>query len=172
MQLTPRTLTLTLGACLAGGLVLGVAGAIGPAVSASSAAPEPTATVANFPQAELGDSEISFPSPTPSPSERPAAVSLPPSPNTSWSPSPVNSPATLGDPNRFTSPAATAPATPTRLRAAPPSAPAPATPGIRAATAAHAPWRRPRVPLANIRPHPGSAPTARTTPARLRAPPP
>jgi hypothetical protein len=112
MQLTPRTLTLALGACLAGGLVLGVASVIGPAVSASSAAPEPTATVANFPQTELGDTEISFPSPTSSPSERPAAASLPPSPNTGWSPSPVNSPATLGDPNRFSSPAATATATP------------------------------------------------------------
>ena len=63
-------------------------------------------------------------------------------------------------------------ATPARLRGAPPSAPAPATPGTRAATAAHAQWRRPRVPLANIRPHPGSAATAPATPTRLWGAPP
>ena len=63
MQLTPRTLVMAVGACLAGGLVLGVAGAVGSGVAASAAQTEPSPPTTS-PKEDLGDSEVTFPSPS------------------------------------------------------------------------------------------------------------
>lgn len=92
MQLTPRTLTMALGACLAGGLVVGAAAAIGPAVSASSAPPEPAPSSQTVSPADLGDADVSFPSPTTS--SRPTSAAPPPAPSPSavWPGSTVSSP--------------------------------------------------------------------------------
>ena len=63
MQLTPRTLVMAVGACLAGGLVLGMAGAVGSGVAASAALTEPSPPTTSL-EENLGDSEITFPSPS------------------------------------------------------------------------------------------------------------
>ena len=77
MQLTPRTLVMAVGACLTGGLVLGVAGAVGSGVAASAAQTEPTPP-ATSPEEDLGDSEITFPSPSQTkPAATPSATVIP-----------------------------------------------------------------------------------------------
>ena len=88
MQLTPRTLTLALGACLAGGLVLGVASVIGSGVAAGAAQPE-TSPTATPPVVALGDAEITFPSPQVPPiSSDPGPVASP----SHTTPSPLKAP--------------------------------------------------------------------------------
>ena len=61
MHLTPRTLAMALVACVAGGLVLGIAGMVSPTSAAtppasSLATPASSATVA-----DLGDTQVNYP---------------------------------------------------------------------------------------------------------------
>lgn len=63
MQLTPRTLAMAVGACLAGGIVLGVAGVIGSSVAAGAHQLEASPTTTS-PAGALGDSAITFPAPS------------------------------------------------------------------------------------------------------------
>lgn len=61
MQLTPRTLGIALGACLAGGLVLGVASSVGTVISARPTAPDASGTMRSSSATDLGDREVSYP---------------------------------------------------------------------------------------------------------------
>ena len=73
MQLTPRTLAMALGACMAGGLVLGVAGMVSPSLAATGtpvAAVDPHEGQAST---VLGDAQVSFPEISASPEASMAA---------------------------------------------------------------------------------------------------
>ena len=112
MQLTPRTLTMALGACLAGGLVLGVAAAFGPALSGSSASPERAPSSLALSPAELGDVQVSFPSPTTNSSPTLGAPAAAPSRSAGWPASAVASPSKPDHEDAVSSPPADASATP------------------------------------------------------------
>jgi hypothetical protein len=72
MQLTPRTLGMVLGACLAGGLVLGIATVVSPPIEAGTPTPQSTAPTTGFSAADLGDAQVSFPDATTGPGSPPA----------------------------------------------------------------------------------------------------
>lgn len=82
MQLTPRTLVMAIGACLAGGLVLGAVATFAPSLGSANRTPG----ASNYDEAELGDSQVSFPMPTATP---PPAVVVPSAMSTSESLTPV-----------------------------------------------------------------------------------
>jgi|GEM_PF-3056462 len=132
MQLTPRTLSMALGACLAGGLILGVMAVISPTVGATSPGPEAPGAASAYSQADLGDVQISFPTPEmnvatsmpiPTPSAtspsipRPAATTIgasarpSPAPTATPNTSSVTTAANSGD---IAKPSGTQPAAPTR----------------------------------------------------------
>ncbi len=64
MQLTPRTLGIALGACMAGGLVVGIAMAIGPSVGTNDARQDAAGSSAAYSKAELGDAQVTYPTPS------------------------------------------------------------------------------------------------------------
>lgn len=66
MQLTPRSLVLILGACMAAGLVLGIATVVRPGSGASATTPDPSSSAPGYSPADLGDASITYP-PPPSP---------------------------------------------------------------------------------------------------------
>lgn len=168
MQLTPRTLTLALGACLGGGLVLGTAAAVSPAVGASSASPGPTASTTNYSPAELGDAEVSFPSPTTSASPRSAAPSQLPSRTDGHSASPVTSTekSTIEVPVPTPTVDATATPLPTSAARAPRPTAVPAqTPSPKPRPARTTP--DPGNPVSSSRPHVQQGAVTRSTPEPL-----
>lgn len=73
MQLTPRTLAFAIGACLLGGVVLGAATTVMPSLGSATT----TSRASLGDQAALGDSKVTFPLPTPTPTE---IASLPSTP--------------------------------------------------------------------------------------------
>ena len=73
MQLTPRTLGMALGACLAGGLVLGIAGTLSPSIAVAGAPAQPTNSASTYSAAELGDAQSTFASDSPTSSPSPSA---------------------------------------------------------------------------------------------------
>ncbi|MDO8731934.1 MAG: hypothetical protein Q7L55_05090 [Actinomycetota bacterium] len=64
MQLTPRTLGMALGACLAGGLVVGAATVISPSIGVINPTPEAAALSPAYSEAELGDIQVTYPTPS------------------------------------------------------------------------------------------------------------
>lgn len=117
MQLTPRTLTMALGACMAGGLVLGVAGMVSPSLAATSAPAGVVDSDEDHASAELGDAQVSFPetsaSPKPSLAAPVVAAVHPVEPQTVASVSPSAIP-------RVTTPSSSDPPLPAATRAATP----------------------------------------------------
>lgn len=86
MQLTPRTLGMALGACLAGGLVVGVATVFSSSVGSTDPGQDSAASSPAYSEAELGDVQVTFPTPTmsldaptsaPNPSLAPPSSPLP-----------------------------------------------------------------------------------------------
>ena len=61
MHLTPRTLAKALIACIAGGLVLGIAGLGSPTSAATPPAPSLATPEANSTVADLGDAQVALP---------------------------------------------------------------------------------------------------------------
>lgn len=124
MQLTPRTLGMALGACLAGGLVVGFVTVISPSVGVSDPSPEAAAASPAYSEAELGDVQVTFPTPsmrvatptsaaTPPDAEpsAPLSTTAPTSASTPPSPAPKATPtaAHTSTPTRSTPPPAQAP---------------------------------------------------------------
>ena len=66
MQLTPRTLGMALGACLAGGLVLGIAGTLSASIAVASAPTQPASSPSSYSAAVLGDAQSTFTGTSPS----------------------------------------------------------------------------------------------------------
>ena len=64
MQLTPRTLGMALGGCLAGGLVVGVATVISPSIGITQPTPEAGSSLPAYSEAELGDMQVTYPTPS------------------------------------------------------------------------------------------------------------
>ena len=121
MQLTPRTLAMALGACMAGGLVLGVAGMVSPSLAATNA--PATAGESNEARVSegLGDAQVSFPDTSTSPK---ASVAAPPidvvhsvEPQAVVSIGPSAEPSSSApSPTHLSAPAATTAATPRATR--------------------------------------------------------
>ncbi len=65
MHLRPRTLAMALVACIAGGLVLGVASMVSPTSAASPPTPSLATPEANSTVADLGDAQVTYPLSTP-----------------------------------------------------------------------------------------------------------
>lgn len=166
MQLTPRTLSMALGACLAGGLVVGAAMVIGPGVGVTDPSPEAAASSPAYSEAELGDVQVTFPTPSmrvatpssagtpldarpsaPLSTTAPTSASTPPSPTpkATPAPSPVSNDASSRD---RTKPTAAHTSTPTRPT--PPSARSPRPKAIAPAARRSAPhplhgWKPPHL---------------------------
>ena len=61
MHLTPRTLAMALAACVAGGLVLGIAGMVSPTSAASPPTPSLATPDAGSTVADLCDAQLALP---------------------------------------------------------------------------------------------------------------
>jgi hypothetical protein len=128
MHLTPRTLVMAIGVCLAGGLVLGVAGTIGSGVAAGAAQPSSSPSTTSA-AADLGDSEITFTSPSASLTQPTtiAAQTPTPTPTPTASPSPRPADATAEPKPRSSQPTpratTSASTTPPRLKPSSPAEP-------------------------------------------------
>jgi len=148
MQLTPRTLGMALGACLVGGLILGLVLVLSPSVGATGSSPGAASQAPDYSQAELGDAQISYPTPvmtastpTSSATSSPASPSNP-SPVATSTTAPV-SPSVLS----MASPAASPTATVTGSQAvAVPNATYPAAPSNPKPTAIPVPRAKVNVP--------------------------
>ena len=64
MQLTPRTLAMALGACIVGGLLLGIIGIVTPSLTSASASLSGT-VAKKMPAADFGDVRVTYPSSSP-----------------------------------------------------------------------------------------------------------
>lgn len=138
---------MAVGACLAGGLVLGVAGAVGSGVAASAAQTEASSPTASS-EEDLGDSEITFPSP----SQTNAAAT----------------PSATAIPTQVPTPTPTAPQVSEELTPSPSPTPTPTTPDLSSSAESKTPVPQPR-------PEPkkseSSRPRAMSAPARPEAEP-
>ena len=121
MHLTPRTLAMALAACVAGGLVLGIAGMVSPTSAATPPAPAPAWSLAtpasNAAGVDLGDALVSYPLSTPPVDEATGGV-----PVASASPG-VSLPSAVESPPASPSMSAIPAPRPTSTRPTPPATP-------------------------------------------------
>ena len=117
MHLTPRILAMALVACVAGGLVLGIAGMVSPTSAATPPAPSRATPASSAAVVDLGDALVSYPLSTPPVGEATGGV-----PVASASPG-VSLPSTVGTPPASPSMSAIPAPSPASTRPTPPATP-------------------------------------------------
>ena len=117
MHLTPRTLAMALAACVAGGLVLGIAGMVSPTSAATPPAPSLATPASSDAGVDLGDALVSYPLSTPPVDEATGGAAV-----ASASPS-VVLPGAVGTPTASPSKSSIPTPSPTSTRPTPPATP-------------------------------------------------
>jgi hypothetical protein len=117
MHLTPRTLAMALVACIAGGLVLGIAGMLSPTSTATPPAPSLATPASSAAGVDLGDAQVSYPLSTPPVDEATGGVAVPSVPPIVELPSAVRTPPASPSMSAIPAPS------PTSTRPTPPATP-------------------------------------------------
>jgi hypothetical protein len=104
MHLTPRTLAMALVACIAGGLVLGIAGMVSPTSAVTPPTPIPTTRASSAAAVDLGDALVSYPLSTPPVDEATGGVPVTSAPPASAMPNPTQTPSASPSPSTTPTP--------------------------------------------------------------------